>query len=314
MNIINKILILVIVVFLINHLTEGRIIETIQSYFNMCKDKVEEFIGLTYTNKKHIIPNHPDIPYEIQRDFGYINKNDETYKLYNFIKNLINVNINFSELTPSQETRIPADKVLINDIMNQLVKILNCHGFRFNNIKLLEKIFYYENHIGKEIEVFNISTDVLYRGKSLGSIVINFKTYMKKDIFFPKEFVNGLLTIANVKIIDHKYPSKITKETIIENPYINGPKGYDESTTKQHKEIKNPMKQSQPQKKAIQKAQEMTTKMTESFNNHFVKRKEYDDLFIKSTHSNINEGFMNDTDNSLIPTIVELSSITETSN
>ena len=63
----------------------------------------------------------------------------------------------------------------------------------------------------------------------------------------------------------------------------------------------------------------MATKMTESFNNHFVGRDNYDDLFIKPATQHITEGFMNDTDNSLIPSIVELStyeqtSVTETSN
>jgi hypothetical protein len=57
----------------------------------------------------------------------------------------------------------------------------------------------------------------------------------------------------------------------------------------------------------------MATKMTESFNNHFVGRDDYDDLFIKPTNSYIVEGFMNDTDNSLIPSIVNLSSYEQSS-
>jgi hypothetical protein len=324
MNIINKILILVIVVFLINHLTDGKILETAQSYFTICKQKVEGFMGLTYTNKKGIYQNHPLIPFEIQRDFPHINKNDpnylddESYKLYNFMKNLINVNTNFSELTPSKEERIPADKTLINDIMNQLIKVLNCHEFKFTNIKLLDKIHYHENHRGKEIELFNISADVSLRGKSIGSIIMNFETFMRKDIFYPKEFKHGLLTITNVKLIDRKHPENITKSLDIVKD-TNEPAGSDASPTRYQMKIKKPMKQTRSQKKAIQKTQEMATKMTESFNNHFVGRENYDDLFIKPTNPHITEGFMNDTDNSLIPSIIELSSyeqpsITETSN
>ena len=59
------------------------------------------------------------------------------------------------------------------------------------------------------------------------------------------------------------------------------------------------------QQQALDKNQKMTSKMTESFNNHFVPRENFDELFIKP-HQNT-EGFMNDTDNSLIPTIDEIS-------
>lgn len=48
--------------------------------------------------------------------------------------------------------------------------------------------------------------------------------------------------------------------------------------------------------------------MTDSFNNHFVGREDYDELFIKPTNSYGNDCFMNDTNNSLIPSIVNLSS------
>lgn len=327
MNMINKILILVIVVFLINHLTDGKILETIKSYFTICKEKVEGFIGLTYTNKKGVHPNHPVIPYEIQRDFPFINKNDpdylddETYKLYSFMKNLVNVNTNITELTPSRHKKIPADPQMINEIMNQLTKILNCHGFRFSNIKLLDKIHWHENHRGKEIELFSISADVSYRGKSIGSVVMNFETFLRKDRFCPKELKHGLLTITNVKLISRNHPGNITKEKKISSPYIvddTEPEGCVASPTQYQKELKKPMKNNQAQKKALQKTQEMANKMTESFNNHFVGRDNYDDLFIKPTNQYITEGFMNDTDNSLIPSIVELSSyeqssVTETS-
>jgi hypothetical protein len=320
---INKILILVIVVFLINHLTDGKIMETIKSYFNVCKEKMEGFIGLTYSNKKGIYSNYPVIPYELQKDFPHNNKNDsdyldeESYKLYGFMKNLININTNYSELTPSRDKRNPADKSLVNDIMNQLSKVLNCHGYRFNNIVLLDKIYYHENHRGKEIELFSISADVSYRGKSIGSVIMNFETFLRRDRFCPKEFRNGLLTITNVKLLDRKHPGGITKEKVIKSPYIvsdnNEPGGCVESPSRYQRKIRKPIKQTTAQKKAIQKTQEMATKMTESFNNHFIGREDYDDLFIKPTNSYVTEGFMNDTDNSLIPSIVELSSYEQSS-
>jgi hypothetical protein len=326
---INKILILVIVVFLINHLTEGKIMETIQSYFTICKEKLEGFIGLTYTDKRGIYSNHPVIPYELQRDFPFINKNDpdtldeESYKLYSFMKNLVNINTNFTELTPSNSKSIPADQVLVDELMKQLYKILNCHGFRFDNIKLLDKIYYRENHRGKEIELFSISADAFYRGKPIGSVVMNFETFLRKDRFCPRELKNGLLTITNVKLINRTHPGNITKEKKIKSAYIvednDEPEGCVASPTQFQKQLNRPIRQNQAEKKALQKTQEMASKMAKSFNNHFVGRENYDDLFIKPQNQYVSEGFMNDTDNSLIPSIVELSSYeassdTQTSN
>jgi hypothetical protein len=442
MNIINKILILIIIIFLINYLTDGKIIETIKSYFLIYKKKVEEFIDLT------MYSNNPE----------YL---DDFYKLNDFMKNLINVNTNYYNLTLSRDKKITADKSLINDIMNQLSKVLNCHGFRFNNIQLLDKIYYYENHIGKEIELFSISADVYYRDKSLGSVIMNFEIFLRNDIVISKEFKNGLLTITNVKLLSRNsqllnetipkvntkiinekskdfleyepasfeskdsktsmllnnlsktqivyepYQAKLdkldslsmtknepasfeskdsktsmllnnlSKTQIVYEPYqakldklnssstmmnepasfeskdsktsmlLNNlsktqivyepgekvltfsparysekskdfleyePNGYINSPTKYQREIEKPMKNTLIQQKAIQKTHDLATKMTDSFNNYFIGREDNDNLFIKPTDSYITEGFMNDTDNSLIPSIIELSSYEQMSN
>jgi len=310
-NIINKILILIIVGFLINNLTNGEILKTVKSYLNICKEKVEEFIGLSNPNKKSIYPN---IPYEHQKDFSYNNKNingyfdDESYKIYDFIKNLINVNTNYSKLTSSKESSIPADNALNNDIMNQLTKILNFHDFIFTNIKLLDKIYYYKNNRDKNIELFSISADVSYKDKSFGSVVISFEIFMKNDILGPKEFKNGLLTITNVKLLEHKHSNEITNKKIIKSqPILNVSNEQDNCTiipTQYLQEIK----QTSNQKKAIQTTHELATKMTDSFNNHFVGIEDCNELFIKPTNSHNNDCFMNDTNNSLIPSIVNLSS------
>ena len=93
MNMVNKILILVIIIFVINHLTNGQILNTIKGLFTGCN--TEKFIGATYTNKKGVYSNVPQVPYDSQRDFAYINQNDidelddETYRLYRFINNMV---------------------------------------------------------------------------------------------------------------------------------------------------------------------------------------------------------------------------------
>jgi hypothetical protein len=323
MNTLNKILFLIIIILIINHLTDCKIIETINSYFFICKKKVEGFIGLTYTNKKGTYSNHPEIPYELQKDFPYNNKNDPYYldnesnNLYDFMTNLINVNANHSELISSRAESIPADEELVHNIMNQLSKVLNSHGYIFNNITLLDKIHYHENYRGKEIELFNISADVSYRGKSIGSVLMNFEIFLIKDKICLNEFKNGLLTIKNVKLLDRKYPEGITKKVTIKSPYIvydNVPKGCVESQSIYQKERNNKMNETPNQIQSIQQTQELASKMTESFTNNFVKiDKDYDNLFIKPTNCNVTKGFMNDTDNSLIPSICGISSYEEPS-
>lgn len=287
MNIVNKILILIIFIFIIDNLVEGKIFKTIKSYFLMCKNKVEGFVGLTYVN-------HPQVPYEIQRDFPYLNKNDpdnlddESQELYTFMKDLVTVNTNFTELTPSRNKSIVADKTLVDEIMKQLTKTLNSNGFKFSNIKLLDDIYYHENHRGKEIESFNIESDISFRGKSIGSIVMNFEVFMRKDNFYSREFKHGLLTIVNVKLIDRKYPNNITREKKIRSPYI----------------IETNNEPTTNQKDAFEKHNNLNNNMNRSFNDNFVKVNEYEKLFIKPLNSNDSEHSMN----SLIPSAVDISS------
>jgi hypothetical protein len=274
MNTINKLLILIIILFLINHLTNGKITYLLKKYLNIGKTHIEKFMGITYTNSRGIYPNHPVVPYNKQRDFPYINHNDpdvldnESYELYHFIDSLVNVNTNMHEMTVSNSTKHKANSNLTNFILSNLTKSLNCKGYTFSNIKLIDDIYYHDNPRGKEIELFNITADLNYHNKSLGFVTLSFETFIR----------NNRLEILNVKLIDRK----------------NKPKN-------------------KIYKKALHKNQEMIYKMNDSFNNHFVNRDDYDELFIKPTQKYVNEGFNNDTENSLIPSIVELSSYEQSS-
>ena len=93
MNLINTILILLIIIYLINYLTNGNIINTFSNYSSLCKNKIENFMDLSFSNT-------PKIPFTSQLDFPYMNNdsNDifdsDTYNLYNFINSLIKPNIN----------------------------------------------------------------------------------------------------------------------------------------------------------------------------------------------------------------------------
>jgi len=301
---INKILILVIIVFVINYLTNGQILNTIQDLFK--SSNTEKFIGATYTNKKGVYSNVPQVPYESQRDFAYINQNDidelddETYRLYRFINNMVTPNINIYELTSSRGKKIKASNELVKEIIVHLERIFNCSGYKFSNLKLMDQIVYYENPRGKELESFNFSSDVSYHNKSIGSIIINIESFLREDKFYQNHMKSGYLTITNIRLANRIHPNGINKEKKIVSAYKL------ESSPRNQSRIKNPINPNKNQLQAIERNNKNNTKMNESFNNHFVPRENFDELFIRPQSNS--EAFMNDTDNSLIPTIDEISS------
>lgn len=301
MNLINKILILIIILVVINHLSEGKILNIFQNFTNMCK---EQFMGITYTNNKGVYYNHIPTPYQRQLDFPYLNHNDinnlddETYHLYKFINDKVTPNVNNYELTKSNDIRIPVNKELENEIRENIIRIFNSQGYKFNNIQILDKLHYYDNPRGKEIEPFNFEAIVTYKGKPLGSMTINIESFIREDKLYKKPMKSGYFTITNIRLMDRKYPDGKSREKVWNSRYrINSRKT-------------NPTKE---EFRAIKENNKMINKMTESFNNHFVNREDFDDLFIKPNNSFKTEGFMNDTDNSLIPSIVELSSYEQSS-
>lgn len=307
MNLINKILILIILIILINHLSEGKIIETIKRYFTKCSSNVENFIGLTYA-QKCIKTNAPDIPYARQKDFPYLNKNDpdvldgESYGLYKFINEMVTPNVNNYELTKSRNKRIRASEALEKEIYSHISNIFNCKGFKFVNIKILSNIHYYENPRGKDIEPFEFSADVSYQNKFIGSVIINLECFHREDKFYRKPMETGFLTILNVHLLNRTYPDGVSKEKTWHTLYKLEP---DEQYLSLDK--KEPRIIEKSEKEAIDTNSELTNKMVESFENHFPSRENYDDLFIKPSGPTKHVSFQLDTENSLIPSIIEFS-------
>ena len=305
MNMVNKILILVIIIFVINHLTNGQILNTIKGLFTGCN--TEKFIGATYTNKKGVYSNVPQVPYDSQRDFAYINQNDidelddETYRLYRFINNMVTPNINIYELTASRGKKIKASNELVKEIIVHLERIFNCSGYKFSNLKLMDQIVYYENPRGKELESFNFSSDVSYHGKSIGSVVINIESFLREDKFYQNHMKSGFLTITNIRLANRIHPNGVNKEKKIVSAY----KLESSMSPSRNQSRIKPTNPTRNQQQAIEKNNKNINKMNESFNNHFVPRENFDELFIRPQSNS--EAFMNDTDNSLIPTIDEIS-------
>ena len=198
MNLINTILILIIIIFFINYFSNGQIFNTLKRIFSNCKQNIESF-----TNKQSgcLPTNNKLIPYNSQADFPYINKNninnldDETYGLYEFINYIVTKNVNIYELTPSYGQRTKVPKNIENNIISILSNIFNCNGYHFSNIKLNENIYYYENYRGKEFEPFIFTTDIMHNNKNLGNITLVIDCFLRYD----KK--NELLSITSLKII-----------------------------------------------------------------------------------------------------------------
>jgi hypothetical protein len=187
--------------------------------FTTCKNKVENFMGLTYTNKRGVFSNTPEIPYQSQLDFDYINNeetpkhlDEESYKLYKFLDSIVRPDNNMYQLTASNSERYEASKEFEQEMVSKLSKILNCKGYQVDNIKLLENLVILKNPRGIEIEPFKLSADISYKGKMMGNITLYIESFYRYDSN-PK-----MLTIQKIKLIDRKKittPPKVQVDSIL---------------------------------------------------------------------------------------------------
>ena len=202
MNLLNQILILVILLIIINFITDGKLLQIIKMYLNNLKNNIEPFMGFTYTDKRGVYKNTPDIPNLGQLDYPYHNYNYDTNmnNLYFFLSNLISSNINIYELTSSNSNKIPADYSFEKEILNYLNIMLNNNNYLFKNIKLIDKIYYYINPRGKEIESFTFVSDVyLKNNKLINKLYFYIELFVKNDVLFNNE----IFVILNIRLIDN---------------------------------------------------------------------------------------------------------------
>ena len=215
---------------------------------------------------------------------------------------MVTPNVNNYELTKSRDRRIRASESLEKEIYTHIDNIFNCKNFKFANIKILSNIYYYENPRGKDIEPFEFSADVSFRNKFIGSVIINLECFIRADKFYRKPMESGFLSILNVQLLNRTYPEGISKEKVWNTLYKLEP---DEQYLALDKN--DPRIIEKVEKEAIQVNNELTNKMVESFENHFPSRENYDDLFIKPSSPTKHVSFQLDTENSLIPSIIEFS-------
>jgi len=281
MILIKKILLLLLLIFLIHYLSEGQLINKINNYFNNCKNTIENFIDIA--NMKIFKPAAPDVPFQLQKDFQYNNQSDvnnldeDTYNLYKFLNSIITIGVNTYELTPSNNIRLKVSDEFKKEIYDQLNKQFNCNclGYKFNNIKILSDMYFYENSRGAEIEPFEISANVSLKGVPIGSVIIYIECFMKKDKFYYNSTNSGYLAILNIKLLKRIYSDGKSKEQIWKSAYKLIPSNQDTTPIQQIR--------------------------VESFTNNYTNE---NDIFIKSDNQ-----YQNDTEDSLIPSNIELSPI-----
>jgi hypothetical protein len=217
MNLINTILILIIIIFLINHFSNGQILTTLKRIFNSCQQNIESFTG---KQKECYRFNAMDIPFATQLDFPYINRTDnknldeETYRMYEFLNDIVTKNVNNYELSPSYGERTKVSKLIETQIINILSNMFNCKGYQFNNIKLNQDIYYYENYKGKEFEPFIFTTDIVHNNKIINNVTLLIDCFLRYD----KN--NNQLTIKSLKIIKRNSVNNIQEIAIKKNLQI----------------------------------------------------------------------------------------------
>jgi hypothetical protein len=190
-------------------------------FISPLKNNVENFMGIFYLNKKGIYKNTPNVPFSGQLDFPYNNKSikldEETHELYNYLESKKTPNANAYQLSISNSKRIPADKRLSKLIWNEIDKIFNSRYYEFENIRFQDRIHYYNNPRGKEIEPFKFKADVKHNGKHIGELTIHIEAFIneEREYYRSKQY----LTILNIKLINHKYPEGLKKKKIIKSMY-----------------------------------------------------------------------------------------------
>lgn len=218
MNLINKILILIIILFLINYLTSGKIFDTVKGYFNTC---VEKFNNTPKNNSCKKDPHLKQIPYASQTDFKY-NDNDMdldalSYNLYQFISSRVTNNSYAYEMTADGGDQHDVPKDMNKYILDSLTTMFNQSGFEFKNIKILDKLYYFDNMRGKDIIPFNFSADVSYNKKSIGKVIVNIESYIYEQI---KGGEYAILTTRLIRRINSDKKEKKLEKSLyrVDNP------------------------------------------------------------------------------------------------
>lgn len=225
-GLINKILILIIILVIINYICNGEIVNTIRTQIENFKNLIYKnvnttenfrqtsFYGRTFSGIK---PGHLTTPSTIHdNNMPYVYtqkeeidvlsktnilKNPDIKRLYFFLHSMVNVNVNSYELTSSNTRPIRLSKNDSECILKYFQKNFNCNNFRFDNLVILDSLIYYENPRGKELRPFRICADVYLENRPLGKMTIYVEMFLRMDSMFYGPINAGFPTITRIKLI-----------------------------------------------------------------------------------------------------------------
>jgi len=168
---INKIIILIIILLIINSLSNENIllkIKQILSSYNIINKKSNTII-------KHTSENNLQL----------------------YITNLTNKNnIKFITL---KKKNVEANSDIINKLWKFLSTTFNCSNYKFTNIQIIDSIYYNLYNEGSKFEPFRIKTDIIYNNKKLGKYILLIKCSYDNN--------NNYFLFNKIKILIHEYPN-----------------------------------------------------------------------------------------------------------
>ena len=161
MNIIRVLIIIGIILYIMDIITNGKVLQFIVNYINTSMDR---------TIDKNINNNIDEAFNELNKFISLIES--DTYN----IKNII---------LPTHKRQL-ANREFHGKILHFLNNILNTGNFIFSNIELLNHIYYYKVKDGKSIEMFKFSANVIfkkeYKKKILGDIIFSIDLFVNDSI------------------------------------------------------------------------------------------------------------------------------------
>jgi len=174
---INKIIILIIILLIINSLSNGNIIAKIKEILSSYSllNKKSKNLSLSINKYKHTNENNLQL----------------------FMSNLINNNN--TKFTILKKKNLEANSEIINKLWKYISTTFNCSNYKFTNIQIIDSIYYNLYNEGSVFEPFRIKTDVIFNNKNLGKYILLIECCYDN--------VNNYFVFNKIKILIHEYPN-----------------------------------------------------------------------------------------------------------
>ena len=154
-------------------------------------------------------------------NINYYYIENKTLDIYKFINTLTKLKTDIMNLNNTDIIKMDTNDILYNKILLYLNYIFNTGNYLFNNIKIVNNIYYYKNQFGKYIKSLIITSDisliknnnVLFKKKL--TMVLQCFIYDKKYYYTCEDNI----TILSINIInnDKTLDNFISQDEIIDN-------------------------------------------------------------------------------------------------